>query len=362
MDSPQMDMPKFRRKKGSLSDETSLDNQPALAGTNQGTTPLTAMPGALPDDHQPATRQKLQEIPAPGESVRDDVAASSTRARFRTPEWFQIVWSNNKARVGIIMLAFFVLVAIFAPWIAPYDPQDSTFLGAQAPSWQHWLGTTQAGQDVFSQLIYGTRTSLIVGALAGLLATFLALIIGMTAGYLQGWVDDVLSFFINLGLVIPALPLMISIAAYAPVRGITIIIFVIGLTGWAWGARFKRAQVISLRTRDYITAAKFAGDGPFRIIFKEVMPNMMSLVALSYISAANGAIGAEAGLEFLGLGDPNTVSWGTMLYWANNGGALVTGQWAWLIAPGLALAFLTTALVLINFGVDALSNPQLREE
>jgi len=224
------------------------------------------------------------------------------------------------------------------------------------------LGTTQAGQDVFSQLIYGTQTSLIVGILAGGLATIIALLIGMTAGYMQGPVDDVLSFFINLGLVVPALPLMISIAAYSPVRGISIIIFVIGLTGWAWGARFKRAQVITLRTRDYITAAKFAGEGPFRIIFREIMPNMISLVALSYIGAAMGAIGAEAGLEFLGLGDPNTISWGTMLYWANNSGAMLTGQWAWLVAPGLALALLVTSLILINFGVDALSNPQLREE
>jgi peptide/nickel transport system permease protein len=256
----------------------------------------------------------------------------------------------------------FVLVAVFAPIVAPYDPQDSSFFPSEQPSAAHWLGTTQAGQDVFSQLVWGTRTSLIVGVLAGALATFISLLIGMTAGYMQGIVDDVLSFLINLGLVVPALPLMIALAAYSPVRGLTMIILVIGLTGWAWGARFKRAQVISLRTRDYITAAKFAGDGPFRIIFREVMPNMMSLVVLAYIGAANGAIGAEAGLEFLGLGDPTTVSWGTMLYWANNGGAMLTGQWAWLAAPGLALALLTTSLILVNFGVDALSNPQLREE
>ena len=136
----------------------------------------------------------------------------------------------------------------------------------------------------------------------------------------------------------------------------------IAITGWAWGARFKRSQMITLRTRDYITAAQFAGDGPCRIIFREIMPNMISLIVLGFIGAAIGAIGAEAGLAFLGLGDPSTVSWGTMLYWANNGGALVTGQWAWLVAPGLALALLITALMLINFGVDALSNPHLREE
>jgi peptide/nickel transport system permease protein len=331
---------------------TAGDEAPVQGAANQGAMPLTAMPTAS----APAPTAGVEE------SVREDTAQATTRARVRMPGWFGVLWSNRKARVGLIMLGVFVLVAVLAPVLTPYDPHDSSFMASQQPSAQHWLGTTQAGQDVLSQLIYGTRTSLLVGALAGALATAISLLIGMTAGYMQGIVDDVLSFFINLGLVVPALPLMVSIAAYAPVRGLTIIIVVIALTGWAWGARFKRAQVISLRTRDFITSAKFAGDGPFRIIFREVLPNMISLVVLAYIGAASGAIGAEAGLEFLGLGDPNTISWGTMLYWAQNAGALVTGQWAWLAAPGLALALLTTALILINFGVDALSNPQLREE
>lgn len=337
---------------------TMLDEVPLPGATNIGSAPLTSVPAAMPD-HAPESTKMTTAAP---ESSRDDVAESSARARRRMPSWLDVLWSNKKSRIGLILLALFVLVAILAPVIAPYDPQDSSFMSSEQPSAAHWLGTTQAGQDVFSQLVWGTRTSLIVGVLAGGLATFISLIIGMTAGYMEGIVDDVLSFLINLGLVVPALPLMIALAAYSPVRGLTMIILVIGLTGWAWGARFKRAQVISLRTRDYITSAKFAGDSPFRIIFREVMPNMMSLVVLAYIGAANGAIGAEAGLEFLGLGDPSTVSWGTMLYWANNGGAMLTGQWAWLAAPGLALALLTTALVLINFGVDAISNPQLREE
>lgn len=337
---------------------TMLDEVPSQGGTNIGSAPLTSVPAAMPD-HAP---ESITTTTAEPESSRDDAAESSAQARWRMPSWLDVLWSNKKSRIGLILLALFVLVAILAPVIAPYDPQDSSFMSSEQPSAAHWLGTTQAGQDVFSQLVWGTRTSLIVGVLAGGLATFISLIIGMTAGYMEGIVDDVLSFLINLGLVVPALPLMIALAAYSPVRGLTMIILVIGLTGWAWGARFKRAQVISLRTRDYITSAKFAGDSPFRIIFREVMPNMMSLVVLAYIGAANGAIGAEAGLEFLGLGDPSTVSWGTMLYWANNGGAMLTGQWAWLAAPGLALALLTTALVLINFGVDAISNPQLREE
>lgn len=278
------------------------------------------------------------------------------------PESLRILWQNRKARAGIILFTLIVLVAIFAPLLAPYDPKATDFEPSMVPASGHWLGTTQSGQDVLSQLIYGTRTSLAVGLISGGLATIIALIVGMTAGYLQGPVDDVLSFLTNLALVIPGLPLMIVIAAYAPVHGVKVIVLVIAVTGWAWGARVKRAQVITLRTRDYITAAVFAGDSPLRITFREILPNMISLIVASFIGACIAAIAAEAGLEFLGLGDPNTISWGTMLYWAQNGGALLTGQWAWLIAPGLCLALLSTSLTLINFGVDALSNPALREE
>lgn len=296
------------------------------------------------------------------EFAQDEAEQKAATAHHRVPEWLEVLWSNRKARVGLIMFVFFVLVAIFANQLAPYNPSDISFGPSEQPSWQHWLGTTQAGQDVLSQLIHGTRTSLIVGALGGGLSTLIALVIGMVAGYMGGIVDEILSFFINLGLVVPVLPLMVTIAAYSPVKGPAVIILVIGFTGWAWGARVKRSQVLTLRVRDYITSAKFAGENIFRIVFREIMPNMLSLVIISYIGAAIAAIGAEAGLEFLGVGDPSTISWGMMLYWADNGGALVTGQWAWLIAPGLALAAITSCLMLINFGVDALSNPLLREE
>ena len=289
-------------------------------------------------------------------------AEQQRRARFRVPGWLAILWENRKCRVGIVLLALFALMAIFAPLLAPYDPRANDFAGNLGPSRDHYLGTTTTGEDIFSQFVYGARTSLMVGVLAGLLATAISLVIGMTAGYLQGPVDEVLSFFINLALVVPTLPLIAIIAAYSPVRGLTPVILFIGITGWAYGARMKRAQMVTMRTRDYITAARFAGESTPRIIFREIMPNMMSLVVAGLMGAAMGAIGAEAGLAFLGLGDPQTISWGTMLMWADNNGALLTGQWTWLITPGLALALLMTALTLVNFGVDALSNPHLREE
>jgi peptide/nickel transport system permease protein len=286
-------------------------------------------------------------------------AASRKR---RGPDWFAVLWINRKARVGLVLLALFVLVAVFAPLIAPYAPTNTDAEGSLSPSLTHLLGTTQQGNDVFSQLVYGSRTSLLVGLLAGTISTLIALLVGLTAGYLQGAVDDVLSFFINLALVIPVLPLMVTLASYSPVRGLGLIVFIISVTGWAWGARMKRAQIISLRTRDYVTAAKFAGDGTTRIIFREILPNMLSLVVAGFMGAATAAIGAEAGLTFIGLGDPNSNSWGTMLFMAQNGSAMLTGLWAWLVAPGLALALLITALTLVNFGVDALSNPHLRED
>jgi peptide/nickel transport system permease protein len=275
---------------------------------------------------------------------------------------WQVVWSNGKARTGIVILALFVAVAVCAPVIAPFNPKDSTLPPGLQPGGAYVLGTTNLGQDIFSQLVYGAQVSLIVGLLAGVVVTLIALVIGLVAGLLQGVVDEILSFSINLALVVPALPLMVTIAAYSPVHGLSLIIFVIALTGWAWGARMKRAQVLLLRSQDFVTAARFSGDGLWRIVFRELVPNMVSLVVAGFMGAAIGAIGAEAGLSFLGLGDPSTVSWGSMSYWANSNGAMLTGQWAWLLAPGLALSLLITALTLINFGIDALSNPQLREE
>jgi peptide/nickel transport system permease protein len=284
------------------------------------------------------------------------------KSRLPLPIWFIVLWDNRKSRVGLIMLAGFVIFAVFAPWLAPYDPRSTEFLPLEKSSRDHWLGTTQAGQDVLSQLIWGSRTSLIVGLLGGGLATAIALVLGLIAGYVGGWVDEVLSFFMNLALVIPTLPLMVVFAAYSPIKGVATVIVVIGVTSWAGSARLKRAQMITLRERDYIAASIFAGEPMWRIVFREIMPNMTSLVAFGFIGAAAGAIGAEAGLAFIGVGDPLTISWGTMTYWANNSGAMLFGSWLWLLAPGLALALLLTSLTLINFGVDAISNPHLRED
>jgi peptide/nickel transport system permease protein len=186
--------------------------------------------------------------------------------------------------------------------------------------------------------------------------------IGLLAGYRPGVIDELLSFVTNLTLVIPALPLMIILAAYVRSRSVWTIVMVVAFTSWATGARVIRSQASTLRNREFVTSAVFSGERLFRVIFREILPNMTSLVAASFFGAATAAVMAEASLEFLGLGNPATVSWGTILYHAQQQNALLTGQWVLVFAPGLAIALLAVSFTLINFGVDALSNPRLKEK
>lgn len=274
---------------------------------------------------------------------------------------FMVIWANGKARIGIVILGIFVLVAIFAPLIAPYGAKTNTFDPNQSSSAAHWMGTTAAGEDVLSQLLWGAQVSVSVGFIAGILSTIVAVLIGLSWGYMRGFGGDVVGFIVNLFLVVPALPLMIVIATYLQNGGFGVIVAVIVITGWAWGARVLRSQTQSLRSRDFVTAARFSGERAGRLIFREILPNMTSIIAGSFFGAAVAAILAEAGLEFLGLGDSSIVSWGTMLYWAQNSNSLLTGQWILLFAPGLCIALVAVSLTLINFGVDAISNPRLRE-
>jgi peptide/nickel transport system permease protein len=272
------------------------------------------------------------------------------------------LWSNGQARTGLIILGLIVLAAIFAPLIAPHSPTATNFQPYLGPSATNLLGTTGNGQDVFSQLIFGARISLIVGVCAGALGTLVAVTIGLISGYRPGPIDEGLSFVTNLALVIPALPLMIILAAYLQGRSIWTIVLVVAFTSWATGARVIRSQTKTLRTRDFVTSAVFSGERLPRIVFRDILPNMTSLVAASFLAAATYAVLSEASLEFLGLGNPSTVSWGTILFAAQQQNALLTGQWLMVFAPGLAIVLLMVSFTLINFGVDALSNPRLREK
>jgi peptide/nickel transport system permease protein len=271
-----------------------------------------------------------------------------------------IILSNRKALLGVIILGVFVVMAIFAPLIAPYDPNAPVGLPGDVPSHAHWLGTTSQGQDILSQLIWGARETLIIGLIAGLAATLLAVLIGVSAAYLGGLSDNILSSVTDIFLVIPALPLMIIIAAYARSGGMWVLIGVIAITGWSFGARQLRPQALSLRNREFLESARVRGEGSAYIILFEVLPNMVSLIVAIFLGAALYAILAAAGLQFIGLGNPNDLSWGTMLYWAENNEALMTGSPLWIIAPGACIALLGAAVAFINYAVDELANPALR--
>jgi peptide/nickel transport system permease protein len=295
----------------------------------------------------------------PGPSSRD--TGAPLRALKVLGRSLGTVWSDGKARIGLVILAAFILVALFAPVIAPYSAHDDSFpLNADASA-AHLLGTTGQGQDVLSQLLDGARISVTVALVAGGLSTLIAVVVGLSWGYLRSWLGDAVNFVVNLFLVVPGLPLMIVLAAYLQNGGLSMIIIVVVITGWAWGARVLRSQTRSLRSRDFVTAALFSGESAPRVVFREILPNMTSMIANSFFGAATAAVLAESGLSFLGLGDPSTVSWGSMLFWAQNSYAMLTGQWVALFAPGLCVALLATAMTLVNFGVDGLSNPRLRE-
>jgi len=323
-----------------------------------------------PDDMEqvPEARASMPTATRPTRTYRrsvtgDDASTSEVVAVVQPPRWYAVIWSSPKARIGIVMLTFFVLVALLADVISPHSPTDASFAPVQDPSADHWLGTNTLGYDLWAQLVHGTRLSLAIGVLGGLATILIALVVGLIAGYTEGSVvDDGLSFLTNLALVVPVLPLMMVIVAYSETRGLMLLVFVVAITSWAGASREMRSLIISMRNRDYVTAARFGGDRMFRIVFREIMPNMSSLIVSGFIGAATGAIAAEAGLSFMGFGDPNTVSWGQMLAQADANGALVQGLWIWLVAPGLMLALLMTSLTFVNFGVDMLSNPHLREE
>jgi peptide/nickel transport system permease protein len=268
---------------------------------------------------------------------------------------------SGAMRLGLGILAFFVVIAIVGPLLVPGDPNATTRFGNLQPSAQHWLGTTTIGQDIFRQLVDGTRLSVLIGFTCGLLTTLVAIIIGVTGGYFGGWIDEFLSLVSNVFLVIPQLPLIIVLAALVPSgRGPGTVIIVITLTGWAWGARVMRSITLTLRQRDYVQAARVGGESTFRLIFYEIVPNMGAIIATNFIFATISAILTEATLEFLGLSSLNQVSWGTMLYWAQNNDALLGGYWSWYVPPGICIALLCTSLALINYGIDSIVNPRLR--
>jgi peptide/nickel transport system permease protein len=298
---------------------------------------------------------------------------------------------SPKVIAGLIILGIFGVVALLGRWAAPYSPNatdeqnwvrhvlvDGTGPGTGfpanyyplplPPSAAHWLGTTVFAQDVLSQLLASTQATLFVGLLAAAIATVLSILFGITAGYIGGGTDEGLSLVANVFLAIPALPLLIVLADYVPSAGSSVFLVaaIIAITSWAYSARTLRAQTLSLRNRDFVEAARVSGEGRLRIILVEVLPNLIPIVAASFLFTTLTAIGAYVAIAFLGLaGSPTSFppglwNWGEMLRegFANN--AVRSGWWWWWAPPGICVAVLGTGLALLNFGIDEYINPRLR--
>ncbi|MCA4134877.1 ABC transporter permease [Arthrobacter sp. M4] len=285
---------------------------------------------------------------------------SGGRCRATRRSFTQGLLTNKKALAGTAILLLFIALALLAPVLFPDNPSKITGMASEEPSAEHWLGTTAKGQDVLALTIHGARSSLLVGLTVGLASTLIGIVVGLASAYFGKFVDEALSVTTNVFLLLPGLPLLVVLAAFLP-PGLGTVIVVLIVTGWAGSARVLRSQALSIRSKDFVAAAVVSGEGPLRIMFREILPNMASNVMSTLLGCVIFGIGAQAGLEFLGLGDVSTVSWGTNLYWAGNEGALLTGSW-WVFVPsGLCIALVAFALALINYAVDEVTNPRLRK-
>lgn len=261
----------------------------------------------------------------------------------------------SRLRLAGALWLLLALVAGVGPLLVA-DPTAPTAAPLAPPSWAHPLGTTGMGQDALSWLVCGAGPTVALGVAAGLLVTALGAAVGALGGFFGGRLDDALDLLANVFLVLPGLPLMVILAAWAP-PGPPAMIAAIVLTGWAWHARAIRARVASLRRREHVEASLLLGEHPLRVLGVEVLPHLRGQLGASAIGATAQAIAASVGLEYLGLGDLRAVTWGTSLYWAGNDAALITGSW-WLFVPtGLAIAVTCASLVLVQTALDDQANP-----
>jgi peptide/nickel transport system ATP-binding protein/peptide/nickel transport system permease protein len=264
------------------------------------------------------------------------------------------------AAIGLLLIVTLTLIAIFAPLIAPYDPTERVGKPFQVPSAAHPLGTNDIGQDILSELIFGTRVSLVVGASAALISIFIGTTVGLFAGYYDK-LGMALMRVVDIILVLPFLPLLILLAAYVG-RSMFNTVLVIGLLSWAGTARVIRAHVMSCATHDYVLAARAVGARNGHILLRHLLPQVMLLAVGQFVEATSAAILLEASLSFLGLGDPLQKSWGTILYWAQVRGAFLTPAWLWwVLPPGLMIVAASLGFALLGFALEQILNPRLRK-
>lgn len=271
---------------------------------------------------------------------------------------------DRLALAGACVLAVLVVVAIAGPWLAPYGPLESTTRAdgrlayLEPPSREHLLGTTNLGRDVLSQVLVGTRVALIVGFLAALLVTLVGTTVALLAGYYRGWVDDALMRLVDVAYAIPLEPLAIVVLSFLK-PSIWNIVMVVAVLAWRDPARVIRAQVLSLVERPFVKAARVTGASDARIIFLHIAPNILPLCH-AYVAIAFGwAVIAEAGISFLGFGDPQQLSWGQILQQAFLSGAIRRAWW-WTVPPGVCIMLTVLSVFFIGRSYEPLLNPRLR--
>jgi peptide/nickel transport system permease protein len=272
---------------------------------------------------------------------------------------------NAQGMVGLIVLTLFIVIAIAAPLLVNEEEiavNSATGTVYERPNSEHLLGTDKFGRDILGMLIYGTRISLYVGLAATVVSMFLGGLVGIAAGYFGRWPDTLLNAFTNWFLVIPWIPLalvLISLKVFG--RGLTGIIIVIGITSWAGTARLVRAQALSVKERTYVERSRALGSGDWHMITRHILPNVFPVLFSNLILTVSLSILSETTLSILGLGDPNSVSWGVMIGEAFDEGALTAGIWWWLIPPGVALVLVTLSFTMCGYALDDILNPRLRE-
>ncbi|MCR4709603.1 MAG: ABC transporter permease [Clostridiales bacterium] len=284
--------------------------------------------------------------------------------QIKTKEFFRKLWANKMARTGIIIVGFFILVAIFGPAIMPFKTTDIALtrdLVFNKPSAEHWLGTDNNGRDVLAYLVNGARASLMVGIIATMISMCVGTTIGITAGYTGGWVDNLLMRVTDFFMVLPWLPFCMVLAA---ILGTSVwnIILVIGITGWTGTARVIRAQTLSVKEQQYVERTLSLGAGKIHIMLKHILPNVFPLVFSESILIISSSILTETALAFLGLGDPTNPSWGTMLNDAYSTGAMTNGAWWYFITPGICVILVALGFTLMGYAFDEILNPKLQKK
>src|SRR5688500_9671824 len=301
---------------------------------------------------QPSTVAIDPELLQPHEAV--PVARSRNETLYFT-------FRNKKLVVGLSVVLAFLVLAIVGPFLTDAEPFEFGFPTAQAPSSEHWLGTTLPGQDVFSQFVYGLRASFIVGALGALIASVIGMVVGFVSGYRGGIIDEALSMLTNVVLVIPTLAVLIIASAYLSIKGLVSEAILIGVTAWPWAARALRAQTFTLASRAFVSLARLSGSRGWQVILREIAPNMSSYLFLVFILLFGGSILTAATLDFLGLGPSNAMSLGLMMNSAVANSALQLDLWWWFVAPGVGIIAIVGGLYIVNVGLDEVFNPKLRE-